>query len=122
MKALLKALLILLMASTLATQVFAVQWHTSPSLGAPAFLVGDFQFYMPWQGVQWCAWWCGTSPHLFLWAGVTAGGMVLLMSGLWVYVAVTAAQRQQRGGFATPRQLRKVKVLRNEGIVVGKLP
>lgn len=117
----LKGVVLLLIGLTLATLAFAFQWQGASSLGSPLGHFGAWPLYAPWHGLRWCWWWCGSFPQLFLGAGLTFGGTVLLVGGAWIWGAVLAAQRTG-DGFATPRQLRKTQVLRKSGIVVGKQP
>ena len=118
----LKGSAILLLALTLATQVFAAVHGQHPALGAPALTLGVLQFYGPWQGVQWARWWLRSNPALFLWAGVAFGGTVLVITSVWIAAALGRLTDEQKDDvtFATTAQLRKAGLLRKEGIVVGK--
>ena len=119
----LKASVMVLMALGLATQVFAAVHHQHASLGAPVVVVGGLKFYAPWQGVQWARWWLPTHPWLFLWAGVAFGGALLFMGGVWIAAALGRFQQtpdKVEGALATGAELRKAKLLRKAGIVVGK--
>jgi hypothetical protein len=118
---LLKVVGVLLIGVSLATLAFAFQWQDTPALGAPFGYFGAWPLYSPWDGLRWCWWWCGSHPSLFLGAGLTFGGTMLLLGGIAIWGAVIT-RRQATDGLATPRQLRKAKVLRKEGIIVGRQP
>jgi hypothetical protein len=115
----LKAVTIVLLALTLATQVFAAQRHQHPALGTPAVQFGVLKFYAPWQGVQWAWWWLGRAPQLFLVAGLT---FLVVTGGLLWLCQRAAVPEPVLATWATPSQLRRAKLLRRRGVVVGRLP
>ena len=118
----LKLCAIVVLALTLATQVFAAVHQHHPSLGRPALTLGGLAFYGPWQGVQWARWWLASNPALFLWAGIAGGGAVLLLTSVWMAAALGHFQQEQKddASLATGAQLRQARLLRKDGIVVGK--
>ena len=118
----LKLCAIVVLALTLATQVFAAVHQQQAVLGSPALTLGVLKFYAPWHGVQWARWWLASHPALFLWAGIAFGGTVLLLTSVWIAAALGHFQQEKQADatLATGTELRKAKLLRKEGIVVGK--
>lgn len=113
---------IVLLALTLATQVFAAVHTQHAALGTPVVTLGVLKFYAPWQGIQWVRWWLRTNPELFLWAGIAFGGTVLLMTSVWIAAALGHFRQTPKDDvmLATAAQLRKAQLLRKEGIVIGR--
>lgn len=124
MMVLAKALLIVLLALILATQVFAAVHHQHPSLGVPALTLGTIKFYGPWQGVQWARWWFQRNPELFVWPAIAGGGALLLLTSVWIAAALGhfGSRKGDDVTLATTAELRQAKLLRKDGIVVGKRP
>ena len=118
----LKLCAIVALALTLATQVFAAVHQQHNALGMPALTLGVVKFYGPWQGVQWARWWWSSNPALFLWAGIAGGGAVLLLTSVWIAAALGHFQQEakENATLATGAELRKAKLLRKDGVVVGK--
>ena len=84
----------------------------------PGHAVGHHEFYTPLQGVQWTWAWAGSQPQLFTIAGVTCG---LITGGLLVLTHWPASPPPApQATWATTRQLRRAKLFRARGIVVGK--
>jgi hypothetical protein len=117
-----KALAILVLALTLATQAFAMQRRQHPALGAPVAQWGAVKFYSPHQGVQWLVWWGREAPQLFLLAGVVGAVAALALGGLWLWGAQAQTRTPVLATWATPAHLRRAKLLRKRGVVVGRLP
>lgn len=73
-----KAVLLLVLASWVGTQVLAWQSHYSPRLGAALTTWGAHHIYRPWDGWQWAWQWYGQAPAAFepaLWTFVVVVGL-----------------------------------------------
>jgi hypothetical protein len=121
----LKGSMLVLMALTLGTQVFAAVHQAHASLGKPFVRVAVYAFYAPWQGVQWACWWLRAYPALFLWPGVAFGVALVGMVALWIMAAMglgcfAHTPKEKEGELASGRALWWAKLLRKDGIVVGK--
>jgi hypothetical protein len=116
-------LAILVLALTLATQVFAAMCRQHPALGQPAVTFGALKFYAPWQGAQWVWWWHRSAPHLFLGADVAFGVTTLGLLATWWWLAQQPKARPRaQATMATTAQLWWAGLLRRRGVVVGRRP
>jgi type IV secretion system protein VirD4 len=115
---LIRGLLAFALGSTVATQVLAYQLHYAPVLGTPMLHAGIYNVYLPTQGWQWASWWGWSHPGTFTTAGLVLVGIT---AGLTLLPARKPPQEPDSATWATPRQIRKAKLLRKDGVVLGKL-
>jgi type IV secretion system protein VirD4 len=115
---LIRGLLAFALGSCVATQLFAWQRGYPPVLGEPLVRYGIYNVYLPTQGWQWASWWAWPHPQAF-----TAAGLVLaaITIGLTVRPPPKRRKEEDSAQWATRRQIRKAKLLRKDGIVLGKL-
>jgi type IV secretion system protein VirD4 len=111
-------LLSLTMASSIGGAVFAFQNRYDASLGHSLWHIGRHQLYAPTAYPLWLWRWGGKRPAAFQLSGSVAAGVLAL--GL-----LSSAKRKDdespRAQWATPAQIRRAKLLRPEGIVLGLL-
>ena len=115
---LIRGLLAFTLGSTVATQILAYQLHYAPILGAPLFHAGIYNVYLPTQEWVWALWWGWSHPSTFTTAGVV---LVAITAGLTLLPTPKRGKEEDGAQWATPRQIRKAKLLRKNGIVLGKL-
>ena len=111
-------LLSLTLASWIGGQVFAFQNGNHPTLGRPPGHVGKYALYAPTAYPAWLWRWGWQRPAAFQISGSVVVGVLVL--GL-LSVAPRKAKESTHVQWATPRQLRRAKLLRRRGVVVGRL-